>query len=262
MEMDLKQIEKFAESEENSRIRAELWGDFVGWDNRRRGEDGWLLNQLSAFKEGKVLDIALGDGVDTIYLLQQGFDVSCNELDDAFRAKAIENATKQGFKIKPTNLDWRKLCSEYQIGFFDVVFCLGNSLTCLFGRDNQLAALRQFHKILQRGGALLIDERNFQRMLDNREATLAGTLQSNANKVYTGTNKVKARFLKLNDSVMIAQYTHLESGKSAYYKGYPFKRGELFGLLKEAGFSKIEQFSDYEEGDNPDADFYQYVCGK
>lgn len=109
---------------------------------------------------------------------------------------------------------------------------------------------------------MFIDDRNFQKMLDNREAILAGTLKSNANKVYTGTNKVKTRFVELNDELVIAQYSHLENGMKAYYKAYPFKRNELLGLLKEVGFSKIEQFSDYEPGEIPDADFYQYVCVK
>src|SRR3989344_2400615 len=133
MEQSLAEIEKFAESEENSRIRAEIWGDFVGWDNRRRGEGGWLLNQLGKYRDGKVLDIALGDGVDTLYLLQQGFDVDCNEYDFAFRAKAIENAKKLGLKIHTTDLDWRRLSEAYNESSSDAIICMGNSFTCMFG---------------------------------------------------------------------------------------------------------------------------------
>lgn len=260
MENTLQEIEKFAESAENSRIRAELWGDFVGWDNRRRGEDGFLVNQLKAHKAKKVLDVALGDGVDTIYLLQQGFDVSANEIDDAFRSKAIENARREGFLINPTNLDRQNLSSKYQESSFDALICLGNSLTCVFGRANQIATLRQFCQLLKQG-VLLIDERNYQRMLDNREAVIAGTLHSSGKYLYTGTEKVRARFIELNDNHVLIEYNHREEGK-AYYKGYPYKRGEILRLLREVGFSKIEQFSDYEPGVNSDADFYQYVCVK
>lgn len=153
MEKSIEEIEKFAESPENSKIRAELWGDFVGWDNRRRGENGFLINQLNEHQVKKVLDVALGDGVDTIYLLKLGFNVSCNELDDAFRAKAIDNAQKQHFEIMPTNLDWRYLEKVYQPASFDAIICLGNSLTCLFGRKNQLDALQQFRRPLAPGGS-------------------------------------------------------------------------------------------------------------
>lgn len=153
MEADLKEIEKFAESAENSRIRAEIWGDFVGWDDRRRGENGWLVSQLKKYGAKKVLDVALGNGVDTIYLLQKGFEVSCNEYDAAFRAKAIENARKLSLNFKPTNFDWRDLLKGYQPYSFDAAICLGNSLACLFGRKNQLAALQQFRQLLKPGGS-------------------------------------------------------------------------------------------------------------
>jgi len=62
--------------------------------------------------------------------------------------------------------------------------------------------------------------------------------------------------------LILIEYSHLETGKRAFYKVYPHKRGELEGLLKEAGFTVKKKFSDYEEGDNPDADFYQYACEK
>lgn len=262
MEKSIGEIKKFADSAKNSQIRAQIWGDFVGWDNRRRGEDGWLLNQLKDHGSKKVLDVALGDGVDTIYLLQQGFEVSCNEFDSAFREKAIENAKNQNFVIKPTNLDWRSLQEKYEKRSFDAVICFGNSLTCLDGRVNQLAAIRQFYQILLPGGVLLIDERNYQRILDNREAALAGTLHSSGKYLYTGTSKVRARFVDISSRGILIEYNHLSKHKIAYYIVYPFKKGELLGLLKDAGFSHIIQFSDYEEGDNPDADFYQYVCLK
>lgn len=258
--MDLQKLIKYADSPENSKIRAEIWGDFVGWDNRRRGENGFLINQLKKIGAKKVLDVALGDGVDSIYLLQQGFDVSSNEIDDAFRKKAVENAKNKGFNIAPTNLDWIDLSKSYSENF-DAVICLGNSLTCLFGRENQLKALQEFYHILRPGG-LIVDERNYQRILDNRKAALAGTLHSSGRYLYTGTNKVKARFIEITNEVVLVEYQHLESGEKAYYKIFPFKKRELQGLLQEAGFKNIEQYSDYELGENPEADFYQYACIK
>ncbi len=262
MEKSVKEIEKIAESPENSRIRAEIWGDFVGWDNRRRGENGFLVSQLNRYQSRRVLDVALGDGVDTIYLLQQGFDVSCNEIDDAFRKKAIENAKNQGCDISPTALDWRDLTAEYGKESVDAIICMGNSLTCLFDRENQLEVLRQFRTILKPGGALLIDERNYQRILDNRAAALSGELHSTGEYLYTGTKKVQTRFVRVTDDEVIVEYVHNEKALKAYYRIYPFKRGELLRLLQDAGFPQIQQFSDYQPGNNPDADFYQYVCVK
>jgi len=259
---DIKKLSEYAISEENSRIRADMWSDFVGWDNRRRGENGFLINKLKEHDCKKVLDIALGDGVDTIFLLQQGFEVSSNEVDSAFRQKAIENAKKDGLSIKPTSADWRELGDVYPENSFDAVICMGNSLTCLFGEENRLEALEQIRKVLKPGGMLIVDERNFQRILDNREDALAGTLHSTGKFLYTGTSKVKASFVEVNDNFVLVEYHHIETDKKAYYKAYPFKRGELQGLLQEAGFTKLQTFSDYSPNQNTDADFYEYVCVK
>jgi|SRR3989344_6049489 len=255
-------LEQYAVSPENSRIRAEIWSDFVGWDNRRRGENGFLTKQLKEGGRHKVLDIALGDGVDTIFLLQQGYEVSSNEVDSAFRQKAIANAKEVELTIQPTAVDWRELATAYPAGSFDAVICMGNSLTCLFGKDNQLKALEAIKAVLKPNGVLILDERNYQRIIDNREDALAGTLHSSGKYLYTGTDKVKARFVEVNDNIVLVEYAHRESGKKAYYKIFPFKKGELQDLLESAGFKGIKRFSDYTEGDNPDADFFEYVCVK
>ena len=255
-------LEEIADSEENSRIRAEIWSDFVGWDDRRRGENGFLLKQLKRFNVKTVLDAAPGDGVDTTYLLNRGYNVSANEVDEPFRQKTVENAKKAGFDIEPTNLDWRALTKTYQENSFDAIICLGNSLTCLFGKENMLAALKEFNKVLKDGGVLLVDERNYQKILDNREAALNGELHSSGKYLYTGTDKVKSRFAKVTDDCILIEYNHKQLDKKAYYKVCPLRRNEFKNLLSEAGFNRIEKYSDYEEKDNPESDFNQYVCVK
>ena len=194
--------------------------------------------------------------------MQNGFNVSSNEIDDAFREKAIENAKRAGFDINPTSVDWKQLTSVYEESSQDVIVCMGNSLTCVDGKENQLKAVEKFNKVLRKEGVLIIDERNYQKILDNRELALKGELHSSGKYLYTGTNKVKASFKAITDEYIIIEYAHLEADKKAYYLVHPFKKGELRKLFGEAGFSIIEQYSDYETGENPDADFYQYVCIK
>lgn len=111
---------------------------------------------------------------------------------------------------------------------------------------------------------LLIDERNYQLIFDNLAAVLAGELHSSGKYVYTGMDKVEVKVIEFdfNDGKWLVEYHHLKSGKKAYFTGRPFRKGELWSLLGEAGFSKIEQFSDYQSGDNPQAEYYQYVCIK
>ena len=245
----------------NSQNLVSLWREFIDWEKRRAGEDNFLVNQFHARNVKKVFDASLGDGCDSIYLLKQGFDVTSNEIDKVFLDKALENAKVENVELKITSLDWRKLEKELAEGSFDAVICLGNSLTYLFTKKDQLETLRQFKRILGNGGILIIDERNYQYILDNREKILQGDFQYSGKYVYCG-DKVHGKPVEISDSRVKMEYTDERTEKKGHLILYPFKRGEVKNLLAKTGFASIKQFSDYNVGENHNADFYQYVCVK
>lgn len=245
----------------NSPHLVNIWREFIDWDKRRKGEGGFLVRTLQGNKVKTVFDASLGDGCDSIYLIRQGFDVTSNEIDQLFREKALENAAKEHVRLELTALDWRQLDAKFSPHSFDAVILLGNSLTYLFTKEDQMAALQQFRIILKPGGVLIIDERNYQYILDRREEIAAGKFQYSGHYVYCG-ERVHARPIEIQDDHVVFEYRHQQTGETGRLVMYPFKRGELKQLLLEAGFSSVEQYSDYSAGDNPDADFYQYVCMK
>ena len=246
----------------DSKILAELWGDFVGWDERIDGADlRFLTGQLIGATRKKILDASLGDGVDSIGLLKEGFKVTSNEIDVDYIRKALENSRKEGITLDLTQHNWLDIDKHFSPNSFGSIICMGNSLTYLFDHNDQLTALQNFKTILQPNGRLIIDERNYQYFLDERKKILEGDFRYSGNIVYHG-KKVHARPTEITDSLVVMEYEHEETGLKGYLHLYPFKKDELLGLLREAGFSEIEQYSDYEPGYNPEADFYQYVCTK
>src|SRR4030042_2838084 len=245
----------------NSKNLVEMWGNLIDWKKRRKGENGFLVNQLRKHNASKIFDAALGDGCDSIYLLQQGFDVMSNEIDKVFLTKALHNAEANNTQLKISDLDWRELNKELDAEFFDAVIILGNSLTYLFTKEAQLKALEQFYRILKKGGILIVDERNYQNILDNREKILKGDFNYSGKYVYCG-EKVHARPIELSDNRAKFEYADERTNKKAHLVMYPWKRGELKKLLQKTGFTSIQQYSDYSLEENPDADFYQYVCVK
>jgi len=245
----------------NSKNLVEIWGGLIGWKKRREGENGFLVNQLRKHNVHKVFDAALGDGCDSIYLIQQGFDVTSNEVDKAFLAKALQNAKANNVQLKFTSLDWRELDKELEAKSFDAVIILGNSLTYLFTKESQMKSLEQFRRILKRGGILIIDERNYQNILDNRDEILKGNFNYSGKYIYCG-EKVHGRPVEISDARVKFEYTDEVTNKKAHLIMYPWKRGELKNLLQKTGFESVEQYSNYLPEENPDADFYQYVCIK
>jgi len=135
-------------------------------------------------------------------------------------------------------------------------------LTYLFQKADRLKTLHNFRRILRSGGVLIIDERNYQYMLDKREEILKKQKFDYSGKfVYCG-DKVHGAPIEISDKKVHMEYTDERTGKKGYLILYPFKRRELLNLLKEAGFTKIEQYSDYKKGLKNTADFNQYVCIK
>ena len=245
----------------NSKVLVEMWGDFIDWDKRRAGENGFLLGQLKHFNCKKVFDSCLGDGADSIYLLKEGFDVVSNDLDKLFIEKAQKHAKQARIELDITEIDWLDIKKNFKPESFDAVTCLGNSLTYLFKREDQAKALKNFWFLLKKGGILIVDERNYQYLLDKKDEILNGEFCYSKKYVYCG-DKVHGEPIEISEDKVRMEYTDERTGKKGYLMLYPFKRDELLNLLKETGFSKIEQYSDYKKGLNQEADFYQYVVVK
>ncbi|HIH10081.1 MAG TPA: class I SAM-dependent methyltransferase [Candidatus Diapherotrites archaeon] len=235
------------------------WADFINWGKRRKGENGFLPRMLGRHNCQRVFQSCLGDGCDSIFLLREGFEVVSNEFSHEFIKKARANARRYNLKLDITTFDWRDLHRHFDQGRFDAVLCLGNSLTHLFRKSDRIKTLENFKLVLRKGGILIIDERNYQYMLDCKKEILAGNFRYSGKYVYCGT-KVQGIPVKIGPRKVVMQYTDSRDGAKSCLELYPFKRNELLEEIRAAGFRSAERYSDYRAGFNPKADFYTYVC--
>jgi SAM-dependent methyltransferase len=243
----------------NTKTLVDFWGDFIDWTKRREGEGAFFDKILVGRK--KIFESCLGDGCDAIHFMKKGFDVTSNEIDTLFSQKAKENAKKLGVKLHITKYDWREINQHLKKEKFDAVLCLGNSLTYLFSRDDQIKTLKNFHFLLKSGGILIIDERNYQYFLDNADRILEGDFRYSGKYMYCGT-RVHGKPVEIEENKVVMEYEDLRTGKKAYLVLFPFRKGKLLSLLKEAGFKNVKSYSDFKQGYSESADFYQYVAEK
>jgi len=207
-----------------------------------------------------VLDTSCGLGEDAIYLAKQGYHMGINDSDQTMLEKARTNGLESGIRFSnTTHFDWRMLGKTY--AGLDAALCVGNSLTYLFDRSDQLEALANFRDILVDTGVLIVDERNYQAMFDRAEDVRQGRFQ------YTGIyrlaqDNMQLMPVKISEGEVEMQARSNKTDHIVSFGFYPFKRNELLGLLREGGFKTIEQYSDYQPGYNPKADFHQYVVRK
>lgn len=110
--------------------------------------------------------MATGTGFRSIRLLKAGFDVISADDSPEMLAQAFENGRRAGFILRTIQADWRWLSRDIH-NKFDAVICLGNSLPHLFSEKDSRKALAEFYAPLTHDGVLILDQRNYDGILDN-----------------------------------------------------------------------------------------------
>ncbi|XP_078047377.1 glycine N-methyltransferase [Augochlora pura] len=158
---------------------AKVWEVFIG-DKKERTQNyrDFLVGLLREKGCQRILDVACGTGVDSILLLEEGFDVVSVDASDKMLKYALK--TRWGRRKEKSFDNWvieeaNWLTLPKDIGHligegFDAVICLGNSFAHMpdtFGdQREQRQALLNFEACVKPGGLLLIDHRNYDYIID------------------------------------------------------------------------------------------------
>lgn len=102
--------EKYPEPDPNKKPAAQVWDERYAGEKYLFGKEPVLLlkNYLSILKPGKAVEIACGEGRNSVFLAQNGFqiegvDCSKNAIEKAKKLAAEKNATAE---FKTQNLDF------------------------------------------------------------------------------------------------------------------------------------------------------------
>ena len=156
-------------------ILSEDYDRFVHWPGRLNFEMPFLEKILGSLgrKQGepavRVLDAACGTGMHALALAQKGFEVSGADLSEGMIDRARQNAAAEGVDLPFAVAGFGDLGQIYVPASFDAVICLGNSLPHLISRAEVADTLCQFEELLAPGGVLLVQNRNFDVVMDTRQ---------------------------------------------------------------------------------------------
>jgi SAM-dependent methyltransferase len=169
---------------------------FVDWSARLAAELPFIERQLQAMGTRCVLDAACGTGMHAVALAQRGYAVAGADLSAGMVERARSNAAAAGVELRFEVAGFGALARTFgcaprsedprlddplsaaasgrrgptQTGpGFDAVLCLGNSLPHLLTPTEMAEALADFAACLRPGGLLLIQNRNFDRVLAQGE---------------------------------------------------------------------------------------------
>ena len=215
----------------------EKWDELIDWERRAATEGDFFIELLHQRGARRVLDAATGTGFHSLRLLEAGFEVDSVDGCDQMLAKAFENGKRRGHILRTVQADWRWLTRNVT-GKFDAVICLGNSFTHLFTERDRHKTLAEFYAILHYDGVLILDQRNYDALLDHG-------LSREHRYYYCGEN-VSVEPEHLDEG--LAWFRYQFSDNSVFYLNmYPLRRHYTRQLLFEAGFPRIKTYGDFQE---------------
>ena len=152
---------------------ATIYDYFVNWDSRLAYELPFLEQQLRTLGEDpsqiRVMDTACGTGHHAIALANLGFQMSGSDLFPEMVSLADANAKAAGARVNFRTAGFGSISKSFkQPGEFDAVLCLGNSLPHVVSEADLDKALRDFKELLRPGGLLLLQMRNFDKVMGEK----------------------------------------------------------------------------------------------
>jgi glycine/sarcosine N-methyltransferase len=212
---------------------------FVNWDQRLRVELPFIEQQLAAVGARRLLDAACGTGMHAIALAERGYRVVGADVSVGMIQQARRNAAGLDCEVSFRVAGMGELAPQME-DRFDAVLCLGNSLPHLLTSDALRAALEDFHRVLRPSGLLMVQNRNFDRVMQDENGRW---MEPQAHR--DGSSEwLFVRFYDLNqDGTVTFNVLTLSRSDSGGWEQEvdstllrPWLQGELEDLVALAGF--------------------------
>ncbi len=203
---------------------------------------GDVLDRLPA--GAAVLDCACGIGADAVAMARRGFRVWATDASAGMVEQARRRVAGAAVDVPVSLCRWEEL--PLALGRrFEAVFCLGNSLAHLAGADAMAIALAGMRAVLEPGGVLVVDSRDWECLRAERpRITVADRVIERdgvrCTSLYVWTLPETWDAPHGADIVFV-----LERGGPLTYRRHqihfvPFRRDDLTARVRAAGFDQVE----------------------
>lgn len=233
---------------------AERWDNLIDWDARAESEGHFFIDVLRQRGANHVLDAATGTGFHSVRLIEAGFEVVSVDGAPHMLVKAFENARQRDIIMRTVHSDWRWLDRDI-VGRYDAIICLGNSFTHLFSERQRRRVLAEFYSVLKHDGILIVDQRNYDALLDNEG-------DGPSHQYYYCGDDVKAEPEHVDEGLARFRYTFAD-GEVFHLNMFPLRKNYTRRLMHEVGFQKVDTYGDFQESyQHYDPDFFIHVAHK
>ncbi|SNR98994.1 Ubiquinone/menaquinone biosynthesis C-methylase UbiE [Anaerovirgula multivorans] len=195
-----------------------------------------------------ILDIACGTGNYSISIAEKGFQVTSFDLDEGMVSEVKKKAKDKELQLAAFVGDMKILGKYFQEESFHIAFCIGNSLVHLTKLEEIQEALNQMYKVIKRGGHLILQIINYDRIIKYSIDGLP-TIEDKEQGVKFIRKYLyeeEKRLIHFNTELIVTQGDRVESYTNSVPL-YPLQSQQLIGMLQNAGFTKIQLYGSFME---------------
>jgi SAM-dependent methyltransferase len=135
----------------------------------------------------RVLDCSCGTGQLAVGLAGLGLHVVASDASSGMVLRTRELAEKHDVWLRVFQAGWSELLRHLEPASFDLVMCVGNSLTHAEGAAGRRAALTAMSRLLEPGGRLVLTSRTWE-LVRARGSRLESETGSSGAGVVTGSS--------------------------------------------------------------------------
>ncbi len=218
---------------------ADKYDTLVSFENRAKREANFYDSIFKKYKVKTVLDCACGTGHHVMMLKKMGYDIRGSDLSPAMINKARANLKEKKIDVTLKISDFKDLNKKFDEKF-DAIICVGNSLPHLLTDEDLTLALTEMNEILNENGILILEQRNYDKLLKSKERFFPVAFRENDVFFYV---------LDFHPSEIVFNIINVNANNQtfqAYKTTYnPLKIDKLQKLLHISGFRIIDLYEDY-----------------
>lgn len=212
-------------------------------------EESYQRSLSNSKVKGNILDIACGSGSYALNLARISNKVIGTDLDPLMIQQAKNKNNKENLEFKVHNmLEINDL--EPIEGGYDFIYCIGNSIVHLDCLDEMYSVISKVYNMLNKGGVFVTQIINFDRVLSKQVKELPTIINEDEGVTF------KRDYIHYEDEHKITFSTILDVETDRITEQfkqsvqlYPMTCDEVYKGYEDAGFSDIELFGGFNNGE-------------
>lgn len=184
-----------------------------------------------------------------------------NEVDKELTQVAWRNARTEDVQLRFSAVDWRQIVAAFGESAFSTTLMMGNSIGLINDYVEICDVLSQIFQVLRPGGQFVVDQRNYDYILEDRRTILGGKFRYSKRFIYCG-EAVTGRPIAIGDDLVVFGYFGSANEKLGELSMLPLREERFYSMLLEAGFAEVRTYYDFSELRHAEYDFVTFVATK